>query len=1850
DVFIAGKGLTATTGNCAVGVDFGQDLSLKSGSGKIGIYGIANAAAASTYSNGVTFNGTTSRKTIVSSSNPAADAIVISGNAGSTASVRSSGVFFHGQTAGANVNNIIANTGTGGVQIIGRSVSTATTDLGDNVGDGIELTGTAVLAKSGPILLTGTTGTANSANNVGFSMDHSSAPGLANSNVAIGGRAATTIDSVDMAASSSNITINADSFIVGDAVNPKSISTTGAFVLQPADGAASFDKALSTGALAISSGATGATIGQSGTGGTVSGLTQNAQDVTISGAISIAGPISVYAANIAANNDLITSSGAVLLKATGNISLGAGTSASVRRTIQTSAAAITLWSNAAANSTGAIALGNYTKLTSSGGAITLAGGASATETSPTGRAKGNGTTTYISGVTLGTSAQSSNVDILSGGGNIAMRGYTGVNLVDGFGVKMWQGATVDSGVGAIIIDGATDNCTGTNNCHAFEIFGGNLAPTTIQSAKASGTAISITGVTTGTSSDSIAVSTWNGGATNFHKIQATGGGDISISGTSPTSTGYSVRFNSSYLYSKGAITINSGTQGLAFGNNGTAVTSVFGGSTAASDDAGDITLQSDNVNFAAGGASFRNTGKLVIEPVSASFSAAQTIPATYFAQTGQSGIRLGKSGNTSNLTIAAPLTSAGDVQAYGGAVADSSSGITTTASGNISITASGAYSGAATLSAAGNATIQAASFAGTGVITSAGTGGVSVTATAGDITTTAGMSANTSTTAPIKLSATGNVLLGSSLTTAGGPVTVGSDSDDVAQGGIRTAIGTTITSNGGNVVLGGGVDPAVGFAKATGQIYSTANAAYSGVRLMGAISSGTGNVSVRGQDSALVGISSHNTGIEAEKTASIKSTTGNILIEGKLSTGVTGAGNHLGVVLGWGGVESTGTNVYSTTTGSITIKGSASTLNSTVGYGVWLSPSTISSTSGPITIQGDGAATSAYDVFFYGADVSSTSGAVLVQTGTTGGNANFDIATSRLNSDASVTLEVETPTFTTLQLTGTGAKTIQSPTGASSFGGSVSTANITISSTSSALTIGSSTNSMPVTIGKAQSIAGPIAIYGSDVTVSTALTATTATGSISVSANGTFTNSAAISSAAGNQPTTIKAQKAALTGSIASGTATTQITGYAAARTINLGLTGDTTDTLAISNTELSTITAGTIRIGDSNSGNITISANITIASAKSNNLALRTSGNVTATNSAIITATNLGISAGGTISLGGLNGVSGNLAIVAGGASAGSGASFGSSGNYSVATVDGITPVFGVGKNISVTSAPAVGSTEVRYLNQTWSAPPVLSVKDEYGYVLSTKNLNASTYTTDVTDSGSPSLAGTTPVISGGTQTFSSLKFTTATGSTTLTFTTAGLAAGGTSSVTTGTYDVQAGEPATIAIATTSTSAPAGKTGFGLTATLKDAGGNTVAGPHATDAITVTVADGDVDATNNATIVSGSSPATVAGVADFSNLILGGKVGVTYTLTFSVTFTDSTSASQTVTATKDVTVTPGDATNLKVQTAAAGFVNRTNFSTQPAIAIKDAYGNTVTSSTASVAVAVTAVGSASTQGLTGTTTINAVSGVATFAGVGKTGLIGAKRLTFTSSGLSSDTQDFTLTFGAAYQLAMTTPTTAMNNTVFATQPIVTIQDQDANTVADSTATVTLTSSNATIGGTLVGGNVAMDAVAGVANFSGKNVKLTGSTGSKSLTATIAGGITLTNTVTLTYGAAYKVAIIRQAAGAVNGVAFATQPQAVIQDISGNTVDTTDSIDVTSSGASLGGTTSVAAVNGKVTFTNLKLTGTVGTYVLTFRSGALASDVQNISLTFGAAHHLSVTNAASGAVNGVAFTTQPVIA
>ena len=113
-----------------------------------------------------------------------------------------------------------------------------------------------------------------------------------------------------------------------------------------------------------------------------------------------------------------------------------------------------------------------------------------------------------------------------------------------------------------------------------------------------------------------------------------------------------------------------------------------------------------------------------------------------------------------------------------------------------------------------------------------------------------------------------------------------------------------------------------------------------------------------------------------------------------------------------------------------------------------------------------------------------------------------------------------------------------------------------------------------------------------------------------------------------------------------------------------------------------------------------------------------------------------------------------------------------------------------------------------------------------------------------------------------------------------------------------------------------------------------------------------------------------------------------------------------------TISIARATTVAVSRATTVAVSRAAVGTERRTAFTTQPQISIRDSSGSTVTSSSAVVTATVSAGGT-----LVGTTTAAAVSGVATFSGLGVDGTIGTTyTITYTASGLTIATATVALT------------------------------------------------------------------------------------------------------------------------------------------------------------------------------------------------------------------------------------------
>jgi hypothetical protein len=193
------------------------------------------------------------------------------------------------------------------------------------------------------------------------------------------------------------------------------------------------------------------------------------------------------------------------------------------------------------------------------------------------------------------------------------------------------------------------------------------------------------------------------------------------------------------------------------------------------------------------------------------------------------------------------------------------------------------------------------------------------------------------------------------------------------------------------------------------------------------------------------------------------------------------------------------------------------------------------------------------------------------------------------------------------------------------------------------------------------------------------------------------------------------------------------------------------------------------------------------------------------------------------------------------------------------------------------------------------------------------------------------------------------------------------------------------------------------------------------------------------------------------------------------------------------------VTVSAGAPSQLGVRTNPGGAASGIAFSTQPVVEIRDAAGNVVPTSALSVTAAIATGGGT----LSGTATVNATAGVATFSALTITGLTGPRTLTFTAAGVSAvSSASFALTFGNASQLTLATaPVVGTAYAPFTTPAVVNAVDASGNLVTSYTQPVTV--SIATGGGTL-GGTVSVAAVGGVATFT--DLTINGTAGARTLT------------------------------------------------------------------------------------------------------------------------------------------------
>lgn len=546
-----------------------------------------------------------------------------------------------------------------------------------------------------------------------------------------------------------------------------------------------------------------------------------------------------------------------------------------------------------------------------------------------------------------------------------------------------------------------------------------------------------------------------------------------------------------------------------------------------------------------------------------------------------------------------------------------------------------------------------------------------------------------------------------------------------------------------------------------------------------------------------------------------------------------------------------------------------------------------------------------------------------------------------------------------------------------------------------------------------------------------------------------------------------------------------------------------------------------------------------------------------------------------------------------------------------------------GAASKLKFTTQPTSGTA-----GQTLASVKV-SVEDSGGNVVTTDN------TTQVTlVLSSNTLNGTlTKTAVSGVATFSDLSIDTAGTGYTLTASSTPVLTGDTST----SFDIAAAAANKLAFAQQPTDAVAGVAiSPAITVQVLDQFNNVVT----SDTSPVTLAIG----TNagGSTLSGTATHNAIAGVATFNDLSLN-KTGTGYTLTAS-------DGALTGAISSTFNIAAGAAAKLAfvVQPSSA----TANVAIAPAVTVQvqDALGNPVAASGVTITLAANGPGSifsgnsSSTDG-TGLATFNAI--------VIQTA--GNYTLTASATGLTDGTSGpFTISPGAATHLAFTqqpSNTTAGQHIT----PAVAVAFEDAfnNIVTSSTAQITLAiGNNAGGAGTTLSGGGAVAAVAGVATFTNASINKTGV--GFTLTAASTGFTTITSaTFNIVAGPAAKLAFTTQPANNANVGAGVVIPLVVqVQDALGNVVpgDTSTvslALSTNPTAATLNGTTSVVAVNGIATFTDINITVLGTGYKLTASdsSGSVTSIAGNaFNIVPGPADHLAFLQQPTAIVAGAIVT------
>jgi hypothetical protein len=538
--------------------------------------------------------------------------------------------------------------------------------------------------------------------------------------------------------------------------------------------------------------------------------------------------------------------------------------------------------------------------------------------------------------------------------------------------------------------------------------------------------------------------------------------------------------------------------------------------------------------------------------------------------------------------------------------------------------------------------------------------------------------------------------------------------------------------------------------------------------------------------------------------------------------------------------------------------------------------------------------------------------------------------------------------------------------------------------------------------------------------------------------------------------------------------------------------------------------------------------------------------------------------------------------------------------GSYTLtASAPGLTPVTSPAFTVSLPVATSLAFAAALTDSTAGQALPDIQVNvlDQAG------NLFTTPAAVTLAANGPGSLTGTVTAQSvNGVATFSGLVLDAA-GSYTLTASATGLTSG-----TSSTFNINPAAAASVTFPTIPANSSAGNLAA-LNVDVVDAFGNPVAGTSTQVTLTAT-GPGKLGGTTSLT--------TTTGVATFSNLTL--TTAGSYTLTATATgLTPVTSPS--------FTISPAAAAQLAFEPFAAPLTVTAGQSLPTVkVDVEDAFGNLVSSSTATVTLGNTASGT-----MTGTTSTAAASGVASFSGIALD-KAGTYSLTASAPGLSQATSA-KITVSAAAPTGLSFET--LPNSAPAGQAVMNVKvdvvDKFGNVVPSSTS-VSIAANGP---GAISLGSTTVPAVNGVATFLALALD---NPGSYTLTASAAALPESTSpALMVTAGTPSRLVWLSTPAGATAGQTLPSF-QVAVYDSFGNPVASGTSVTVTASGpGTLSGSTTAPVVNGVATFSGLSLSAG-GTYTLIASIGgadATSSAPFNVAGTTGSTSTVSLGSSSS---------------